>query len=105
MTIDKVDVEVRAVNWLPLPCDIVMEDSPSVEEDDLFPKGEVMSFHPKQGYGEIKNVRGELIGFRMEELEMIGPKGDAKYLSEGKRVGYDVGWTSHGMHITKIKVY
>jgi hypothetical protein len=26
-------------------------------------------------------------------------------LTEGMEVGFDVGWTSHGLRVTKIKIY
>jgi hypothetical protein len=33
------------------------------------------------------------------------PRHDLRFLFEGMRVGFDVGWTSHGLRVTVIKVY
>jgi len=105
MTLERTNVEARPPNWLPIPGEIVEEVSPEVEEDDLFPKGEVVSFYPRQGYGQILSSNGEKFIFRMEEVELVGPKGHTRYIVEGCRVGYDVGQTSGGMHVTKLKPY
>ena len=101
-------VVARPPNWLPLPqasfVKKVTEEAP-VEVNDLFPKGEVVTFYPHQGYGYIKDRQGQEILFRLEELELIGPKGDKKHITVGARVGYDVSCTSSGPHVRVLKVY
>lgn len=99
------DVVARAPNWLPLPGEILGAAEPTVDENDLFPKGNVTSLYAHQGYGLIKNDRGEEISFSLAEVSLVGPKGHRRYLAEGCRVGYDVSWTSHGLHVSKMKIY
>jgi cold shock CspA family protein len=98
--------EARPPNWLPLPGEELAagEPPPVVNEDDLFPKGEVLSFYPQQGYGYVKNDRGQELVFRLTEIALVGPK-DERYLAPGCRVGYDVSWTSHGLHVSRLKIY
>lgn len=105
MALERVNVEARPPNWLPLPGAVIEEAPPPVEEDDLFPKGDVISFHPRQGVGFIRSVSGERISFRLDEVELVGPKGHRRYIAEGRRIGYDVARTTDGVRVTKLKVY
>ena len=101
-------IEARPPNWLPLPGAEpapAREAEPAVDDEDLFPKGRVQTFYPRQGEGAIANDRGELIPFCVAEIELVGPKGHARYLAAGARVGYDVSCTSHGRRISRMKVY
>ncbi|HPM40978.1 MAG TPA: hypothetical protein PLY45_00905 [bacterium] len=101
-------LEAREPNWLPLPVGRVAEaaeDSPEVSEEDLFPKGEVVSFYPRQGLGTLRNARDEIVPFSLSEVELVGPKGHPKYLMGGARVGFDVSWTSGGTRVCRMKVY
>jgi cold shock CspA family protein len=100
-------IETRSPNWLPIPGGGVQKSAtaPAVEENDFFPKGTVASYFSHQGFGTIKNDRGEAINFRLAEVSLIGPKGDKRFLGTGLRVGYDVSWTSHGLHVSRIKIY
>jgi cold shock CspA family protein len=76
-----------------------------VDENDLFPKGQITQYYPYQGYGYVKDNRGKEVVFKMDEIELIGPKADKQFLAAGSRVGYDVSWTSSGLHIRKLKIY
>ena len=101
-------IEARSPNWLPLPGAQPAppsEEAPIVDENDLFPKGRVEAFYPRQGEGMVLNDRGERIPFRVAEIDLIGPKGNARYIAAGARVGYDVSCTSHGRRVSRIKVY
>lgn len=107
MTTDST-LQVRFPNWLPFPgrrLQAPVEMEPAVDEHDLFAKAEIIRYYPNQGYGFLKNTRGEDIFFRVAELDLVGPKGHKKYLRVGRRVGIDVGWTSRGLHVSKMKVY
>lgn len=105
MNLDNTAFKARPSNWLPIPGVAFDEKMPTVEEDDMFPKGEVVQFYPRQGCGSIKNKHGGVIPFRLKEIELVGPKGDARYLSIGCRVGFDASHTSGGPLVTKIKIY
>lgn len=99
--------EVRPPNWLPLPGERITggESAPHVDEDDVFPKAEVLTFYPRQGVGTLKTDRGETFDFSLANIELVGPKGHMRYLDAGARVGYDVSWTSHGLKINRLKIY
>ncbi|MBI4126219.1 MAG: cold shock domain-containing protein [Deltaproteobacteria bacterium] len=100
-------LRVRLPNWLPVPVGRGREEivEPSVDDRDLFTKGKVARYYPHQGFGFVKNEKGEDIYFKIAELDLVGPKADKKYLREGARVGFDVAWTSKGLHIRYLKIY
>jgi len=72
--------------------------------DDKFSKGRVMKYFPQSKYGFIKDRKGKDVYFNIDEVRFVGDKG-RESLKEGILVGYDVGWTSHGLHINRIKIY
>ena len=105
MVIDRAQREARPPNWLPLPGEELGVLVPAVEEDDLFAKGEVVSFHPRQGLGYIRSAGGELVPFQLAEIDLVGPKGMRQYVEVGCRVGFDASVTSHGHKVTRLKIY
>ncbi len=72
--------------------------------EDRFSKGRIVKYFPQSHYGFIKDRRGKDIYFNVDELRFSGEKG-REFLKEGIEVGYDVAWTSKGLHISKIKIY
>lgn len=72
--------------------------------DDKFSKGRIVKYFPQSKYGFIKDRRGKDVYFNVDEVRFVGSKG-REALKEGIEVGYDVAWTSHGLHIARIKVY
>lgn len=72
--------------------------------EDRFSKGRVVKYFPQSRYGFIKDRRGKDVYFNVDELRFAGTKG-RESLKEGIEVGYDVAWTSKGIHISKIKIY
>lgn len=82
----------------------VPPDSESPETEEKFPHGKVVRFFPQNRYGFIKDRVGRDVYFNLDELRFVGEK-DRRHLKEGIEVGYDVGWTSHGLHVTKMKIY
>ena len=93
----------RTPNWLPLPCAADAPKEQQVDENDLFPKAEVVSFYAQQGFGSIRNARGDLLPFRLSGLDVAAAGRGG--LAVGRRVGYDASWTSGGMRVSRIKVY
>lgn len=71
---------------------------------DKFPRGRVQRFFPQSRYGFIKDRNGRDVYFNLDEVRFIGDKGP-RDLREGLEVGYDLGWTSHGEHVVKMKIY
>ena len=99
-------VIARSPNWLPLPqAGLAKTQEMVVDTNDLFPKGEVVSYFPRQGYGFIKDRNGNEVYFKLEELRLVGPKADKTYISVGSKVGYDISCTSKGPHVRTLKVY
>lgn len=107
MTIANHTFEARQPNWLPPPAEPLGGPLPAqvVDENDMFSKGEIVSFYPHQGFGTLKNARGDNIEFRLSELDFIGPKKGPSFIASGVRVGFDVCRTSHGPHVSKLKLY
>jgi hypothetical protein len=98
-------IKERFQNWLPLPQVFECLDSPEVSEEDMFPKGEVVEYYEKQGIGTISAVSGKKFPFSLDVTELIGPKGQAKYLRAGGRVGYDVARSGNSCRVVRMKVY
>lgn len=105
MAVERLQVEARRPNWLPLPCEPMGEKVPSVEEDDLFPKGEITQFLPRQGIGRLLSARGDAIPFDLSQIELVGPKGQPRFIKVGGRVGYDASHVSDGLKVTRMKIY
>ncbi len=79
-------------------------DEATAQPEDKFPRGKVVRFFPQLRYGFIKDRMGRDIYFNLDEVRFIGEKGFQE-LQEGISVGYDVGWTSHGLHVTYLKIF
>lgn len=100
-------IESRPPNWLPIPGVDERHFAPvqHVDENDLYSKGEVISFFPNQKFGYIKDTNGRSIKFFLDELEMTGQKKDLHQIIAGIRVGYDASLTSNGLHVSRLKIY
>ncbi|MFH1875131.1 MAG: hypothetical protein ABH859_08145 [Pseudomonadota bacterium] len=97
---------VRPPNWLPLPHQVSIQVAQqNVDENDLFSKGEVISFYPWQGYGYIKTNNNQELIFKLNEIDLKGEKTDPSYLAVGLKVGYDVAQASDGLHVKSLKIY
>ncbi len=103
MMLERTAIAVRPWNWLPLPGEGAAE--PHVAEDDLFSKGEVVAFYPRQGRGVVRVGSDREYPFDLQEIELVGPKGSPDYLKQGQRVGFDIGRTSRGPRIVQLKIY
>lgn len=82
-------------------------ESESLEAElavDKFPRGSVHRFFPQNRYGFVTDRHGRDVYFHLDEVRFVGDK-DHRDLREGQEVGYDLGWTSRGEHIVKLKIY
>ncbi|MBI3541096.1 MAG: cold shock domain-containing protein [Deltaproteobacteria bacterium] len=80
--------------------------TPAIEiPEDKFRKGTVIKYFSQAGYGFIRDQGGKEIYFHVDEFRFVGPKNDRSYISEGMTVGIDVGRTSRGLRVTRMKVY
>lgn len=72
---------------------------------DLFHQGVISKLFPSNNMGLVRAESGQEIPFSFEFVLLLGEAKNPADLKEGQEVGYDLGWTSKGLRITKIKVY
>lgn len=53
----------------------------------------------------VSEVTGREYRFKYPFVQILGPIPRVDGLREGMQVGFDVGWTSHGLRVTVIRVY
>jgi hypothetical protein len=98
------NIRTRAPNWLPIPgagSERGRREA-QVDEGDLFAKGELIAFLPKQARGVIRNGHGDHLTFDLKTISVLG---DVGHLEVGARVGYDMARTSNGNRVTVLKIY
>jgi hypothetical protein len=84
------------------------DDAPASEPDvaaEPFYRGVLIRLGRGGGRGVVRSVRtGREVPFEREHAVVLGESGasGAVELREGMTVGYDVGWTSRGLRVTKI---
>lgn len=79
--------------------------SPAGPPGELFYRGTVIRLFPGAGAGVVRSAAsGREIPFVLEHVELSGRARDDGRLElrEGMEVGYDVGWTSRGLRVTRI---
>ena len=73
---------------------------------DSFYQGVIHRIAAGNETGVVLSDSGKEIPFVFPFLRLIGaPRLDIRFLTEGMRVGFDVGWTSDGLRISTIKIY
>ena len=75
------------------------------ENADLFHHGVVTKLFPSNNLGLIRVQNGREVPFSFDLVILVGEVKRPSDLREGQEVGYDVGWTSNGLRVTKIKTY
>jgi hypothetical protein len=69
-----------------------------------FYRGTIVHVQYGRGTGVLRTGSGRELRFTSPYVELLD--GRRIYdLVEGMEVGYDVGWTSHGLRVTKIKIW
>lgn len=76
-----------------------------MEKRDLFHHGFISKLFSSNNMGLVRTVTGREIPFSFEFVILLGEAKSPADLKEGEEVGYDLGWTSQGLRVTKIKVY
>ena len=75
-------------------------------QPDRFYKGVIQKISAGTESGIVLSDSGRKIPFVFPFLRLIGaPRQDIRFLTEGMRVGFDVGWTDKGLRIATIKIY
>jgi hypothetical protein len=72
---------------------------------DLYHQGVITKLFPSNGTGIVRTESGRELPFSYDLVILCGEAKTAHELREGEHVGYDLGWTSSGLRITKIKTY
>jgi hypothetical protein len=72
---------------------------------DYFQIGIVSKLFPGNNMGVVRTETGREIPFSFQLVIISGEAKHPNDLKEGQEVGYDVGWTSAGLKVTKIKTY
>ena len=74
------------------------------ESGELFYRGTLLRFARGTGRGVVRSAStGREVPFELLHVVVLGsPIGEQLELHEGMDVGYDVGWTSRGLRVTKI---
>lgn len=80
-------------------------DQPSSELGPLAYVGTVVRWSPESGTGAVRTATGRELEFDLQHAVVLGtlvagPR--AWTISTGQSVGYDVGWTSRGLRVTKL---
>ncbi len=75
------------------------------EKSDLFYHGVIVKLFPRNNLGIVRTESGREITFSYNLVVVLGASKSPNELREGQKIGYDLGWTGHGLRVTKIKVY
>jgi hypothetical protein len=74
-------------------------------QKDLFHHGFISKLFPSNNMGLVRTESGREIPFSFQFVILLGEVNNPSELIEGQAVGYDLGWTSNGLRVTKIKTY
>jgi hypothetical protein len=72
---------------------------------DLFHHGVITKLFPSNNTGVVRTESGRELTFSYELVILVGEAKSPLQLKVGEAVGYDLGWTSNGLRITKLKTY
>ena len=81
------------------------EESRTGRHEDLFHHGVISKLFPTNNMGLVRTESGREVPFSFQFVELLGQVKKPGDLREGQEVGYDLGWTSKGLRVTKIKTY
>ena len=72
---------------------------------DFFHQGVITKLFPSNNTGVVRTESGRELTFSYDLVILCGEAKSPLELKVGETVGYDLGWTSNGLRITKIKTY
>ena len=75
------------------------------ERGDYYHQGVITKLFPSNNTGVVRTESGRELTFSYDLVILCGEAKSALDLKVGEPVGYDLGWTSSGLKITKIKTY
>ena len=72
---------------------------------DSYHQGVITKLFPSNNTGVVRTESGRELTFSYELVILVGEAKSPLELKVGEPVGYDLGWTSTGLRITKLKTY
>jgi hypothetical protein len=81
------------------------KDSLTSARGDFYHQGVITKLFPSNNIGVVRTESGRELTFSYDLVILCGEAKSPLELSVGERVGYDLGWTSSGLRITKLKTY
>ena len=82
------------------------ENAPLISpRGDFFHQGVITKLFPSNNTGVVRTESGRELTFSYELVILLGAAKSPLELKVGETVGYDLGWTSTGLRITKLKTY
>jgi hypothetical protein len=72
---------------------------------DYYHQGVVTKLFPSNNTGVVRTESGRELTFSYELVILFGEAQSPLDLTVGESVGYDLGWTSSGLRVTKIRTY
>ena len=80
------------------------EEDQQTKPPDLYHHGVISKLFPSNNMGVVRTESGREVQFAYDLVIVTGAIHNPIDLKEGMTVGYDLGWTSKGLRITKINV-
>ena len=72
---------------------------------DYYHQGVITKLFPSNNTGVVRTESGRELTFSYELVILMGEVQSPLDLKVGESVGYDLGWTSSGLRVTKIRTY
>ena len=72
---------------------------------DYYHQGTITKLFPSNNTGVVRTESGRELTFSYELVILSGEVQSPLDLKVGESVGYDLGWTSSGLRVTKIRTY
>jgi hypothetical protein len=72
---------------------------------DAYHQGTITKLFPSNNTGVVRTESGRELVFSYDLVILFGAVQSPLDLQVGEPVGYDLGWTSNGLRVTKIKTY
>jgi hypothetical protein len=72
---------------------------------DYYHQGVITKLFPSNNTGVVRTESGRELTFSYELVILSGEVQSPLDLKVGEAVGYDLGWTSSGLRVTKIRTY
>jgi hypothetical protein len=76
-----------------------------ISADGAYHQGVITRLFPSNNTGIVRTESGRELPFSYEFVILLGRAKSPLDLTEGEKVGYDLGWTPRGIMVTKIKTY